>query len=411
MVQIRLAGRRGLHRGAPVSRRPDGSLAPSSSNSPSVPPSIAGPSPSGGGPIGQHGPVRSRLRAPLPLARRGCLPPAPSLADMTWAGSSVEKLRAPPNWPIRRARRPRPPLRRGRVLPQAPPRIARPLADHEGPHPERLGHPARQGTRHHPQHGIAEEQRWNQADSRHAAFILPRLTRALAGPAHQHLACHGDHHSGNCQCAGVARSPPESPFLTPQCVLIDLALVHTRHIGVARPRSTSNGLYWAKPWGQAAVILCGIKPVTEIAPAIRASEGIPRPRGLSATLANIRRILMAASVASGLSLHERHPQSTSTRGLGASGTPPAPRGTLKRPFFTYYQFTKPRFPGVWWRDVLRRSLARVSRFRKGTQWKHLTKSASRSSPAVEERRRPRPSGGNKAAMPRPARPAQSHAGV
>lgn len=139
------------------------------------------------------------------------------------------------------------------------------------------------------QHGIAEEQRWNTA-IRAVQRALPRMIqRWMARPVNTW--CHGDLHFGNAmRRTGAARHEP--------CVLIDLALVHPGHW--VEDAVYLERLYWAKP-----ELLCGVKPVTEIA-RLKREQGTLGQEDY-ATLANIRRVLMAASVPAFL-VHEGHPK-------------------------------------------------------------------------------------------------------
>jgi hypothetical protein len=138
-------------------------------------------------------------------------------------------------------------------------------------------------------HGIAEEQRWNHA-IHHVQRHLPRiLDRWNSRPINTW--CHGDLHFGNALRRRGSR--PDDP-----CVLIDFALVHPGHW--VEDAVYLERLYWAKP-----ELLHGIKPVSEVA-RLQRELGILGHEDY-AMLANIRRVLMAASVPAFL-LHEGHPR-------------------------------------------------------------------------------------------------------
>ncbi len=167
--------------------------------------------------------------------------------------------------------------------------LARPIGDHEPPASKDWVSLIAKGRDIIHQRGIAEEQRWNQAI--HATQrVLPRLIeRWHARPINTW--CHGDLHFGN-----VMRRPRAARELP--CVLIDLALVHPGHW--IEDAVYLERLYWAKPQ-----LLCGVKPVTELA-RLKREQGTLGQEDY-ATIANIRRILMAASVPAFL-LHEGHPK-------------------------------------------------------------------------------------------------------
>ncbi len=166
---------------------------------------------------------------------------------------------------------------------------ARAINDHEPPSPKDWETLIAKGREIIHQHGIGEEQRWNQA-IKATQRMLPRLIqRWLARPINTW--CHGDLHFGN------AMRRPNAPKDLP-CVLIDLALVHPGHW--IEDAVYLERLYWAKP-----ELLCGIKPVSEVA-RLKREQGTLGQEDY-ATLANIRRILMAASVPAFL-LHEGHPK-------------------------------------------------------------------------------------------------------
>jgi hypothetical protein len=138
-------------------------------------------------------------------------------------------------------------------------------------------------------HGIAEEQRWNQAIKATQRILDRLIERWQARPINTW--CHGDLHFGNAmrRTAAAAGQPH---------VLIDLALVHPGHW--IEDAVYLERLYWAKP-----ELLCGVKPVSELA-RLRREQGTLGTEDY-AMLANIRRILMAASVPAFL-LHEGHPK-------------------------------------------------------------------------------------------------------
>lgn len=138
-------------------------------------------------------------------------------------------------------------------------------------------------------HGIALEQRWNEA-IKATQRVLPRLLeRWNARPLNTW--CHGDLHPGNAmRRAGVDG--------TGGCVLIDMALVHPGHW--VEDAVYLERLYWAKP-----ELLCGVKPVSFVARLLR-ERGLIGGEDYTA-LAAIRRVLMAASVPAFLS-HEGHPK-------------------------------------------------------------------------------------------------------
>lgn len=136
---------------------------------------------------------------------------------------------------------------------------------------------------------MPEAQRWNEAIKR-VQKILPRLeARWAARPIDTW--CHGDLHPGNA----MRRNGPNAPG---PCVLIDLALVHAGHWvedGVYLER-----MFWGRP-----ELLHGVKPVSMIAKIMR--ENGLHSDGDYADLANLRRVLMAASSPAFLE-HEGHPR-------------------------------------------------------------------------------------------------------
>jgi hypothetical protein len=166
---------------------------------------------------------------------------------------------------------------------------ARPVAEAEAPEPKDWESLIAKGRDIIHNHGIAEEQRWNTA-IRATQRILPRLIERW-GSRPMNTWCHGDLHFGNAmRRRGGLPGPP--------CVLIDLALVHPGHW--VEDAVYLERLYWAKP-----ELLRGIKPVSEVA-RLRREAGVLGQEDY-AMLANIRRVLMAASVPAFL-LHEGHPK-------------------------------------------------------------------------------------------------------
>lgn len=140
-------------------------------------------------------------------------------------------------------------------------------------------------------HGIAESQRWNDG-LKHVQRVLPRLSAAWEGRS-VNAWCHGDLHPGNA----MWRTGPD-PDGPGRCVLIDLAMVHPGHW--VEDALYLERLYWGKP-----DLLCGIKAVSTLA-RCRREFGLDTSDDYS-TLANIRRVLMAASVPAFLE-HEGHPR-------------------------------------------------------------------------------------------------------
>lgn len=138
-------------------------------------------------------------------------------------------------------------------------------------------------------HGIAEEQRWNGAIRTVQRHLLELTTRWNERPITTW--CHGDLHFGN-----ALRRPGARPG--DGCVLIDLALVHPGHW--VEDAVYLERLYWAKP-----ELLHGVKPVSEMARVMRERHMLHGED--YAMLANIRRVLMAASVPAFLT-HEGHPK-------------------------------------------------------------------------------------------------------
>jgi len=140
-------------------------------------------------------------------------------------------------------------------------------------------------------HGIAHSQRWNDA-LRQIQRCLSRLTAVWDGRA-INTWCHGDLHPGNA----MRRTGPGGER-SGRCVLIDLALVHPGHW--VEDALYLERLYWGKP-----ELLCGVKPVSAMAKC-RREVGMPTD-GDYTLLANVRRVLMAATVPAFLE-HEGHPK-------------------------------------------------------------------------------------------------------
>lgn len=140
-------------------------------------------------------------------------------------------------------------------------------------------------------HGVADSQRWNEAIHK-VQKMLPRLLGAWDGRA-VNCWCHGDLHPGNA----MRRSAPggDNPG---RAVLIDLALVHPGHW--VEDALYLERLFWGKP-----ELLGGIKPVSVLA-RHRREVGLATDDDY-AGLANIRRVLMAATVPAFLE-HEGHPR-------------------------------------------------------------------------------------------------------
>lgn len=140
-------------------------------------------------------------------------------------------------------------------------------------------------------HGIADGQRWNDG-LKQVQKALARLAAAWEGRAIQSW-CHGDLHPGNAmRRAGTGDDRPD------RCVLIDLAMVHPGHW--VEDALYLERLYWGKP-----DLLFGVKVVSTLA-RCRRELGLDTDDDY-ATLANIRRVLMAATVPAFLE-HEGHPR-------------------------------------------------------------------------------------------------------
>ncbi len=128
---------------------------------------------------------------------------------------------------------------------------------------------------------IPYRHRWVEA-VKHVQRALPRLVdRWESRPINAW--CHGDLHPGNA----MRRAPDPGENGSGKVVLIDLALVHPGHW-------VEDALYLERLYWGHAELLHGVKPVSTLA-------RIFRDRGLQTDedytmLANVRRVLMAASV-------------------------------------------------------------------------------------------------------------------
>ncbi len=137
--------------------------------------------------------------------------------------------------------------------------------------------------------GMADGQRWNEA--------LKQVQRTLGAIVARWEAreiatwCHGDLHPGNAM-----RRAGDTPGQG--CVLIDLAMVHPGHW--VEDALYLERLYWGKP-----DMLCGVKPVSQIARHLREAGRLGNED--YAQLAHCRRVLMAATVPLYLE-HEGHPR-------------------------------------------------------------------------------------------------------
>jgi hypothetical protein len=144
---------------------------------------------------------------------------------------------------------------------------------------------------------IDEPQHWNKA-IKDVQKALPRLLeRWECRPINSW--CHGDLHPGN-----VMRRLSNDPATPAPCVLIDLALVHAGHW-------VEDAVYFERlHWGRKE-LLHGIKPVNALAK-IRKELGLPHADGEDhGQLANIRRVLMAATTPAFLH-REGHPKYVKT---------------------------------------------------------------------------------------------------
>ncbi len=149
--------------------------------------------------------------------------------------------------------------------------------------------------------GIAESQRWNDG-LKHVQKSLARLAGAWESRGIQSW-CHGDLHPGNAMrraggAGGADRGEGAGPDEPGRCVLIDLAMVHPGHW--VEDALYLERLYWGKP-----ELLFGVKVVSTLA-RCRRELGLDTGDDY-ATLANIRRVLMAATVPAFLE-HEGHPR-------------------------------------------------------------------------------------------------------
>jgi aminoglycoside phosphotransferase (APT) family kinase protein len=133
-------------------------------------------------------------------------------------------------------------------------------------------------------HVIAGEQHWNDM-LRKVQRALPAL-RATWERRPVTTWCHGDLHPGNAmrRIVTLGGADPGAFGAKSPLVLIDLALVHPGHW-------SEDALYLERQYWGNAELLHGIKPVSLLA-RLRRERGLPVDD--YATLANARRILMAA---------------------------------------------------------------------------------------------------------------------
>jgi len=140
---------------------------------------------------------------------------------------------------------------------------------------------------------IGEQQRWNHLVHQAQRSLPVLLPRWNARPINTW--CHGDLHPGNAMLrAGTAGAKAGGPG----CVLIDLALVHPGHW--VEDAVYLERLYWGR-----SEALDGVKPVNFLARA-RRDAGLATPEDYT-MLANVRRVLMAASAPAFLA-REGHPK-------------------------------------------------------------------------------------------------------
>ncbi|MBX3356881.1 MAG: phosphotransferase [Phycisphaeraceae bacterium] len=151
----------------------------------------------------------------------------------------------------------------------------------------------------HGTHAIENPQHWN-AVLKDVHRALPRLT-VIWDSRPINSWCHGDLHPGNAMrraAAGnghAAAGNGDSP-----CVLLDLALVHAGHW--VEDACYLERLYWGKP-----EMLHGVKPVTALNK-FRKELGMHHgPEEDHQLLANVRRVLMAATAPAYLQ-REGHPR-------------------------------------------------------------------------------------------------------
>ncbi|MBC7833993.1 MAG: aminoglycoside phosphotransferase family protein [Phycisphaerales bacterium] len=137
---------------------------------------------------------------------------------------------------------------------------------------------------------IEHAQHWNES-IKHVQKCLRHLADRWSARA-INTWCHGDLHPGNAMRRAVDGSG------APPCVLIDLALMHAGHW--VEDAVYLERLYWGK-----AELLHGVKPVSYLAQ-LRREMGLQASDDYS-TLANIRRVLMAATSPAFLH-HEGHPR-------------------------------------------------------------------------------------------------------
>jgi aminoglycoside phosphotransferase (APT) family kinase protein len=121
---------------------------------------------------------------------------------------------------------------------------------------------------------VPEHTRWIEQLKR-TLKVLPMIVQRWSGRT-INTWCHGDLHGGNAMRRGANN----------RCVLLDLALVHPGHW-------VEDALYLERQfWGHPEKLF-GIKPVSELA-RVRRERGLPASDNY-ADLANLRRVLMAAS--------------------------------------------------------------------------------------------------------------------
>lgn len=156
-----------------------------------------------------------------------------------------------------------------------------------------------------PDCGIDTPHRWKEA-VKTILKLLPRLI-SIWDQRPINTWCHGDLHPGNAMRRNGAwwfaghRSPSanwRNGKAVSGCVLIDLALVHPGHW-------VEDAVYLERLFWSRSDLLGGIKPVSFLAQA-RRSRGLPTTEDYT-LLANVRRVLMAASVPCFLT-HEGHPK-------------------------------------------------------------------------------------------------------
>jgi len=139
--------------------------------------------------------------------------------------------------------------------------------------------------------GFPETQSWSHALHDVQKHLPSLLLKWRARPINTW--CHGDLHAGNAM-----RRPDGSSWGPPMCVLFDFAEVHPGHW--VEDAIYLERMYWGKPEA-----LGEVKPVSLLAKARRA-HGLDAS-GDYATIANIRRVLMAAC-APAFARHDGHPR-------------------------------------------------------------------------------------------------------